>query len=570
MSDPFFDDFLSQSPAPKSFSSREPPSSDDIRRQKQIDRHVDCATVAVPHGTDPLSLVDTDSTLQTSAARSESTTTPLPTPGASSSTRGSASLSQSAKQQPPPPPQRPVQIVAFRAHPPVQGNEMLKPLTYFPIDVTIQMPPPDHELFQRFVPFPTPPYQRSTAAVVGLRRNRWDGDATTEIKRRYSELADIRQLLVLQYPMLIIPPLPPKSANDNFNTYLQSQAQLQQQTRNINRFLRELAKIPEVMLFHELVPNLFQYPREKLSDLMSRVREMISTLRHGNASLEEHREYRSAVNSGSSENGGGGATAVAVETVTHLAVEGQKMMRGFVGALSSWMATPATGSAAQAAKDRESISQKVSATYQDDPDVKYWNAILDRTEHERVVLSQVAEALLKLIVADDEMYATLEDVSKALSEYSDILSGAEPFSDISEASRRCATLVFDVSDLHKTVGDRRYITQYEVLLFEVSYLEAVEDTISFHKCLIRRKLETDLDPFIKPQEKGQLRQYVAFVDERLRVEYSHFTANHKRRMKSVAKHMCELPLSVFSDELRRSSVHPFVALMNTESYSRFQ
>lgn len=469
-----------------------------------------------------------------------------------------------------------VSFITCKVQHAVQGNEMIKPLTYFPLVIATHMPAGEDPVVKNFLPLPTPPHQRHCTPIAGQRRARWEGDGThhnitVTVERRYSELLELRHLLVLQYPMLVIPPLPQKSATDNFNTFMQSQAHLCQQQRNIARFLRELGKMPEVILFNDAVPNFFLYPRERLGDWMGRIREQVKSLKSANTSLEAHRERR---NRHRDAEGSGGASSSAFdaveESVANLASEGSKLMRGMMSSLSNWMSTPATGSTAAAAHDRETLSAAAEQKYQQHEQVQFWTQQEDVLDKKYSVLMDAAEGMMKFIAADDNTNQALFDVGEAMHELQAILADAgEPFDQSRVAVQGVSTLLRDNAEIHRRDADRRYTQVYEMLLFEAAFVEAMQDSIGFVKCLWRRKLETDLDRFARPQDVKEFQMYVAFVDDRLKTEILAAWQKHMQRMRHMMHKSVDISLDSLLEEEKKTAVHPFIVLSRTEAYSTY-
>lgn len=403
-----------------------------------------------------------------------------------------------------------------------------------------------------------------------------NGAAQVTVERRYSELLELRQLLVLQYPMLVIPPLPLKSTTDNFNTYMQSQAHLCQQMRNIARFVREIGKIPEIVLYNELVPNFFLYPRERLADWMGRIRDQSRALKGANTSLESRRERRHrAPRSADGGEGGSGSAAASTldsveESVANIAAEGSRLVRGMMSSFSSWMSTPATGSAAAAAQDQKSLIAAADQRYQQHEQVQFWTHQEDILEKKYIILMDAADAMMKFIAADDSMNQALLDVAEALHGFEGILQDAgECFEPTKLAVHGVSTLARDNAEIHRRDGDRRYTQVYEMLLFEAGYLEAMQDSIGYVKCLWRRKLENDLDRYARPADVQQYQLYVAFVDDRLKTEVHAGWLKHIQRMRQLQRKYIEIPLDSFREEVQKTSVHPFMILSNTEAYSSY-
>lgn len=461
-------------------------------------------------------------------------------------------------------------FVTFKVQQATQGSEMLKPITYFPIVSELRLPCPHEDVLAAMSPFPAAPHQKHCATGAGQRRVRWEGDTISTSQRRYSELVEFRNLLVLQFPMLVIPPLAKKSTADNFSTYMQNEALLRQQQRSILRFLREIGKIPEIIYFNDFTPNFFQYPREKFYEWMARIRDVTGVLRGANSSLEEHRPRRKAANS---TDGSGGSTAERVdEAVTALATESTKIVKGIVGAVSSWWFPDASGgSHAASVQNRQDIAARADKAYHDHPQVQFWAKIDDDMFARKAGLVEAAESLMKFIAADDAANQALMDTAEALDQFSMILaSSSESFAKSRDAARLCGLLTKDIADVHHPENDHRYTQIYEVLLFEASYLESAIEASQFVRCLWRRKIENELDRFMKPSDVKEFNVYLDFVHTRLATEVKSCIRKHHHRMITLVKRNADISLSTIASEVGRTAAHPFVSLMRSPDYSVFE
>lgn len=479
----------------------------------------------------------------------------------------------------------------FKVAQAVMGQETIKPITYFPIQLTVSTE------FQRNqtagvagaesllnasypltlpLPLPTAPQQRHVPQVAGQRRCRWDADAVTHTERRYSELNDLRRLLVLQYPMRVIPPLISKSSADNLNTYMQSQAHLRQQQRNMHRFLRELAKMPEIMLFHDVVPGFFLFPREKFVPWMQKTRDMIALLQGANASIEEHRATVALSPVAAGGANGTGLASDAAAAVTAAAVEGTKMIKNVAAAFSAWYSGTPTGSSSSSAssgrtaEQRAAFQQKILAVYHRSSDVALWSDYERRALERRVQLVECADFYMRYIAASDEVLNAIRDVAGALGDFHNVLQTAEgAFQLCSKAAATEQDLFLGIASSHEDEPDKKYVHVYEALLFEASFLEAVEDAAQFVKCLLYRRYELESDPFATPSDVSEWQKYTQFVHENLKKDMEAKMAAHVGRLRLLVQKDKDASLAALAKEDESMGRSAFLKLIRDPEYSRF-
>uniref|UniRef100_A0A0A9X5Y0 Sorting nexin-4 n=1 Tax=Lygus hesperus TaxID=30085 RepID=A0A0A9X5Y0_LYGHE len=100
------------------------------------------------------------------------------------------------------------------------------------------------------------------------------------VERRYSEVVDLRELLVCQFPTLIIPPLPAKSAVRDVETFLNAGDAIAIQRFNLQFFLKEIAAMPVVMFFSEWTAPFFLDPRDSFeTSTLLRIRAALKAFR---------------------------------------------------------------------------------------------------------------------------------------------------------------------------------------------------------------------------------------------------------------------------------------------------
>ncbi|CAJ1987286.1 PX domain containing protein [Leishmania donovani] len=169
-----------------------------------------------------------------------------------------------------------VVLARFRIDAAFKGNEMMRPITYFPITTEI--------LAENDASFTVPDVPANAPHLagidIGVRRNDWSRGNSASVDRRYSEVVDLRELLTYQFPTLIMSPLPRKSSVSDIETYFSASDAFAAQRHNLQFFLNEIACMPEVIFFSEWVAPFFLDPRDTFeTGTLLRMRAALRDLR---------------------------------------------------------------------------------------------------------------------------------------------------------------------------------------------------------------------------------------------------------------------------------------------------
>lgn len=178
-------------------------------------------------------------------------------------------------------------VAKFRVDAPFKGKQMLRPITYFPIYTEVLVDN-DANFTLPDVPANSPHLR---AIYTGIRRNDWTRGNCAMVERRYSEVCDLRELLVYQFPTLILPPLMPKNSVTDMETFFNTVGAIAMQRNNLQFFLREIAAMPAVMFFSEWTTPFFLDPRDSFeTGTLIRMRAALRTYRTITSNFHEHSE----------------------------------------------------------------------------------------------------------------------------------------------------------------------------------------------------------------------------------------------------------------------------------------
>lgn len=132
-----------------------------------------------------------------------------------------------------------------------RGSEGLRSITYFLIRTTtdkVILPPPGVEA-AAMPPKTVAPHLRSLFSGLGLVQ--WHEGKEVIVQRRYSEACALRELLLYQFPHLIIPPLRVKGIGENWDSYLNREDASCELSVKLQFFFQQLVAIPEVVFMSE-------------------------------------------------------------------------------------------------------------------------------------------------------------------------------------------------------------------------------------------------------------------------------------------------------------------------------
>jgi hypothetical protein len=445
----------------------------------------------------------------------------------------------------------PVQLYAkFKIGEAIFGDEPVKPLTYFPI--TCELVPVRGDIA---VSQSVPLHFRSVPQLgISTARVRFESAITT-VERRYSELVTYRQLLVTIYPGLTIPALPEKNQMDNLQTYWQNKSGLKQQQRNIGRFLRGIAAMPEIMLFTEFTQPMFQLPRETFMVQTDRMRELLRALKSRTASIEQHRPARQA--------------SASASAVGALAAESTRVVRSLVTALGSWYSKATQTSATQ------SLQARIDDLYLRSSEVAYWNALEQQLTERKNALLISADTFLAFLAQHAQVSQAIADVGEAMEGFSAVVSEAVPelpqYSPAvpeTRAVRHAAEMTQSIANSHVSECDKWYTAVYEQIAGEVADIDAMIDSMDFVRCLFRQRYEAEIET--SSSNRSDVISNALLTHERLAqdVRYRCMPA-YRRRMQQTCKSLAAIALQFAHKEEEQAGKCAFHRMMLGEDYMSF-
>ena len=443
----------------------------------------------------------------------------------------------------------PILYAKFKIGEAVFGDEPVKPLTYFPI--TCELVPSKAEV----VVAQTIPLHFRQVPQVGISQKpvRFE-NAITTVERRYSELVTYRQLLSLLYPGLVLPALPEKNSIDNLQTYWQNKTGLKQQQRNVGRFLRGLAAIPEVMLFTEWTQPMFQLPRETFADHMGRMRELVSILKARIASLDQHRPVRQTNSS---------------SAVGALAAESTRVVRSLVGTISSWysLATQSTST--------QSLQARIDDCYKRSTEVAFWNGLEQQLTDRKNGLLVAADQFLAFLSHQAQISQAMADVGEAMEGFSVALNEAPEVAQYSppvtetKAVHCAAEMTQCIANAHHAECDKWFTAVYEAIVGEINEIDAAVDAMDFARCLLRQRYEAE----VEAAGGSSGRDIISFalqVHERLSQDMKfRFLVNFRRKMVGTSKSLTTVAIQFAAKEEEQAGKCAFHRLMLDQNYSTF-
>lgn len=292
-----------------------------------------------------------------------------------------ASSATTASTQPSPPPSSTSPIrVNFDGH--ARVTEGLRNVTYFCFRVTKTNNPRPTNITVPDITSTIPPHLRSIN--YGLSPLSWENQREeVVIQRRYSEMCALRELLLYQFPNIIIPPLRVKNTSENLESYLNKEETTKELVVQMIFFVHELLCIPSIMYLSELTKRFFTDEQQHFAHITyPEIQDKIKWFRRENQKVEEfsgrQREFSSA------------AAASAIASASTKAI---KSVFSFFGA-GTRETSPGVGNSSQAPPPREPEVSK---------DVDEWNAISSALAVRRQHLKAAAASFNKYLAAEKKV-----------------------------------------------------------------------------------------------------------------------------------------------------------------------
>lgn len=407
---------------------------------------------------------------------------------------------------------------------------LVRTLTHFKIEVTSS--PHNRQEADNTAKLPLAPYQ---ASVLKHSRKLCKWLPKTTVERRYSELVDLRTYLVLAYPMIVFPPLPPKTSVDNINTTMQSESHLKEQRRTIKRFLVDLMKMEDVVLYDIVVANALQLPRDQFTnEALGKLRADIAALSAAQAHIDDHKAIQQR----------------ATTTTTAALVEGTS--RAFRGLFSYMSGTPAVNPYMDTAK----------AQLGNDPSYTKWLPVLQHVRELQISLSKLAEQFLVLLPMQDEMMVATLNVVPPLLEYNDGLKLCDWFKPLSDDVGDFCALFRVMGECHKADVDHCYTKVLELIRVEAGWMASAEAAIEYLLALFMHVALLKADTYrCGSAETSNYTQFLQTMCTTLDINIRSVTGpGHSERMKLLLKNYVRISISSLDKEEK--------AAIETQFYNR--
>lgn len=473
--------------------------------------------------------------------------------GASSSAvRRAASDAAVAGEQPQ------IAYAKFKIGAPRLGNETLKPLTYFPITVTVgdvALNKPGAHAIPELAELPRAPYHTLGGTLKA--RAPWQaptagGNECGPVERRYSEFTDFRQLLVMLYPMLLIPPLPAKSQADSINTYFGNTDSLRHQRLALLNFCRGLATIPEVILFCKWVPPFFQLPRdESWVQYMGTIREMLATLRTAMSPIFAQSTMQQ---SGSLVD----QTGALVKTVVN-------SVWGWFGGSGGGGGAASAGGATSRSKGelQTAIDHKVAQMLQYERHMTQIRALNTARDAYRVAAAEAR----RWIELEEGTREDLKAISQACGDYGlQTLAGCDEFKNLSDVLTLEASLTAEIVAAHERENHRRLEAIVEALFLESSWAESVVEQLDLIIAFWKRDCELAIDAR-GSREAEAFNKFCSACNDRIEEELVNFHQLRQRRLRLLQRRLVLHSLEHVDKEIDATRQHALVKAMEHPDFA---
>lgn len=284
----------------------------------------------------------------------------------------------SAPTSPTPSSTAPIRVM-FDAH--ARVTEGLRSVSYFCFRVQKLTNPPPTNIAVPETATTIPPHLRSIN--YGLSVLSWEQHRNeVVIQRRYSEMCALRELLLYQFPNIIIPPLRVKSTSENLESYLNKDETAKELVMQMKFFVNELVNIPSIMYLSELTKRFFTDEQRHFAEVTyPEIQDKIKWFRRENRKVEEfsgrQREF---------------STATAASTIASASTKAFKSVFGLFSGTASRESSP--GVTPSQAQPREPEVSK---------DVDEWNQICSQLAVRRQHLKAAAASFNKYLAGEKKV-----------------------------------------------------------------------------------------------------------------------------------------------------------------------
>lgn len=453
-----------------------------------------------------------------------------------------------------------VVLARFRVDAPFKGSEMIRPITYFPITTDI-LESNDASFTVPDIPSNGPHLSRID---IGVKRTDWTRGNSAMVERRYSEVADLRELLTYQFPTLIIPPLPAKSNLSSIETYFSASDALTAQRHNLQFFLREIAAMPELIFFSEWVAPFFLDPRDTFET---------GTLLHMRAALRMFRSAARPFHECSKRH-----RSFTEYTANKLASQSSKLVRSVAGLFFSSASSPSAAAAAGTARDEAILAESghaapglnggwssgsplasqhhanpsmaaptplsVSSSSYDwaylppsaKSDAAAWVQICETLQRRQQSINAAACAFEKYLTSLHQKSDAQLKVAQSFEEYEATLRQTPSFTQLGDYYHLAVLLMDTETQKEKDSTKGKYLNVCLRLAFESHLIDAVLDTVDALLGQYQYLSNSQLMGGSGDQLQQELLSYTMAVSAGLRQDYvSRYRAQYTRRMKNLIR-----------------------------------
>ncbi|KAG5509357.1 hypothetical protein JKF63_06667 [Porcisia hertigi] len=365
-----------------------------------------------------------------------------------------------------------VALARFRIDAAFKGNEMMRPITYFPITTEILA-----ENDSSFTPPDVPKNAPHLSGMdIGVRRSDWSRGNSASVDRRYSEVVDLRELLTYQFPMLIMSPLPRKSSVSDIETYFSASDAFAAQRHNLQFFLNEIACMPEVIFFSEWVAPFFLDPRDTFET---------GTLLRMRAALRDHRLATHAFRECSKRH-----RTFTEYTANKIAAKSSSLLRSvadfFFNTKSHTVGNDGRvrevhpSSSGSAPVPFSSLSFTYDWTYlppSAKSDACAWVRVCEQLARRQQALKASARSFEKYLSALAHMKDAQLKVAQSFESYEQTLRSSPALDAIGSEYHLVASMIDAVTQKEREYMERKYLNMCLRLSFEANLIDAVLDAV---------------------------------------------------------------------------------------------
>lgn len=403
------------------------------------------------------------------------------------------------------------ELVKFRVDAAFKGSEVLRPITYFPICTEVLA---DNDGHYTVPDIPQGPHQAYVTA--GVRRNDWTQGSYAMAERRYSELLDLRELLTLQFPTIIIPPLPTKNSVRDVETFFGAGDSIMGQRCSIQLFLKEIAAMPEVVFFSDWVPPFFLDPRDSFeTSTLPRMRTALKDLCTANKFLDDLSDRKRNFTD---------------DTAGRIATTSSKIIRSVTG-----LFFPSGGGG-----DGQRQSDWSSLSEDDKADAAAWQHTMGLLSARRTGLKNSAKVFERHLANMNACNAESAAVAGAMEAYEATLNQSNAFTRLGEPWREAAGMVGEVARVERAASEGKYLNVCLRLSFEASFVDCALDAADHVLSIYRAATDNPYDSR-DPARAGWL-LYAGAISRALRADYQmRYKRYYTQRMRNLVVEQISRP-----------------------------